>query len=144
LIYFDSFEQYVNSYKYLDDFYFTDLIKCRVETKKLDKEKDCYDRCFDSFLEFEMEYVKPKLIFAFSTRTWQTLKNRITMSIVNKENNDNLTLAKVHGYLFKAIDKDCFIIPLFHMSQRSFNNLLRDSYFDYLKEGLKKFTELKK
>ena len=141
LIDFDSFESYVSSYKYLDDFYFTDVLKCRIKTNEV--KEDNLNRCFDNFLSFEINYVKPEIIFSFSTRTWQTLRNKIEMNSITDRKLDNMTLARVHGYLFKIKDKDCFIIPLVHMSQQIFNNLLRDSYFEYLNEGLKTFVDIK-
>jgi hypothetical protein len=120
-------------------------VKCRASTKEL--EDDYFDKCFENFLKKEIDYLEPKLIFAFSSRTWNILKEKMD-KIENIENAPPIkecetkgrryepTLVQAHGYLYSYGNKQ-FIIPLAHMSKRLLQFYLRNSYFDYLADGLK-------
>ncbi len=114
----------------------TDLIKYRVKTKNID-DKHC-KAGFKNHLKKELEYIDPKLIFVFSSNTWDTIKEKIDIEpIDDKVDVDNV--ASNHGYLFRTnhTSIDTYIIPLTHFSMVSYSNTLRNSYFDYLKEGIK-------
>jgi hypothetical protein len=50
------------------------------------------------------------------------------------------TLVQAHGYLY-SYGNERFIVPLAHMSKRQLQFYLRNSYFDYLADGLKAFKE---
>lgn len=138
---FSDFKQYCEQEEYLNYFYIADLVKCRKT--KLGKRE--IEHCFN-YLKEEIKYVKPKLIFIFGGLAWNKIREEYGLDpkFINKNIvSENLgKITNVHGYLFKLKD-DIFVIPLAHMSQKQYNNLLRESYSDYLKEGLKKFKEQK-
>lgn len=48
-----------------------------------------------------------------------------------------------HGKLFKSKFAGTYFIPLSHFSQVHFNKFLRNSYFDYLSEGLSEYIKIK-
>jgi len=131
-----------------DDFYFTDAVKCRAPTNKLKDEH--FEKCFEKFLNEEIRYLKPKLIFAFSSRAWNILKKKVRMKGVGeappiiKRGTEGRThepsLVKAHGYLYMH-SRGHFIIPLAHMSRKQFAFYLRNSYFDYLENGLRVYKK---
>ena len=137
LITFDDVNAYIED-RFLKDFYVTDLVKCRADTNWLgtNRKRGEIDPsvCFNKFLKEEITKVKPKLIFLFSSRAWDVFKKIYNLSTEKLKN--------AHGNLFKIKD-GAYIIPLAHFSQRQFNNYLRDSYFDYLEEGIKAYTSKK-
>lgn len=143
LIDFSNFKNYINSKQYLDDFYFTDAVKCRAKTEVLAKEY--FENCFD-YLKYELEMINPDLIFSFGSRTWEIVKKKLfPETIKTKPIDKNSGVTKAHGYLFRiSIDseKQTHLMPLAHMSPRQVNNYLRDSYFDYLNEGLEVYRSL--
>lgn len=139
-------------------FFVTDLVKCRAKTEwveskleneKLgkikktkcleDKEKVSAEKCFDLYLCNEIKKVRPNLIFCFSTRTWEIFCKKFNLKPYGKEANKayevNPKITNVHGYLFEIKKPQTFVIPLAHFSK--INNSLRNSYFDYLENGLK-------
>jgi nicotinamidase-related amidase len=146
---YKNFKTYVEKQMF-DDFYITDAVKCRAPTSKLKDEH--FDTCFEKFLSKEIRYLKPMLIFAFSSRTWNILKRKISMKSMEhappiikrgtKGHKLEPPLVKAHGYLYKH-GKDQFIIPLTHMSRKQFEFYLRNSYFDYLEDGLRVYKKYK-
>jgi uracil-DNA glycosylase len=148
LIKFDSFQTYVE-HQMFNDFYVTDAVKCRASTKEL--KDDHFDKCFKNFLKKEIDYLNPKLIFAFSSRTWNILKEKMDkMENIEKAppikeceakgHKHEPTLVQAHGYLYSR-GNERFIIPLAHMSKRQLQFYLRNSYFDYLPDGLEAFKK---
>jgi len=146
LIHYGNLEEYLEK-QFLSDFLVTDLVKCRAETKTLKEEH--IKTCAKFYLSKEIQsYGRGKLIFAISSRTWEFLRTKFNAKqvrprFVGEAHDDDQTVAKAHGKLFRSEALNSYFIPLAHFSQRQFNNYLRDSYFEYLKDGLKEYmTEL--
>ncbi len=134
LIRFDSVEEYLDE-QFLSDFLVTDLVKCRAETGSI--ENAHIATCAELYLHRELQsYGRGKLIFAFSSRTWEFLCSRYLHGLPNGKQK----VAKAHGELFRSDELNAYFIPLAHFSQRQFNNYLRDSYFAYLRDGLKEYA----
>lgn len=147
---YDSWTQYLeenNSPNFFDDFYVTDVIRCRAQTSRLRNEYA--HNCFQ-YLKREIELVQPKLIFVFSSRSWNEFyktfrpnlqllcpSTKLMNNYIDPDRKSTI-VSNIHGfcYIFKYADIKSFVIPLVHFSQRIRNNMLRDSYFDYLEEGL--------
>lgn len=125
-----GFDSYSNFFKH---FYVTDVIKCRGDTRNLAKYAG--NRCYKNFLLYEINTIKPKLIFTFSVRAWGVFAPII------KGNNK---ITKVHGKHFPILvgTVNTHIIPLTHFTGQTYNNCLRKSYFNYFTEGLINFLKL--
>ncbi len=140
-----------------DDFYITDLVKCRTETQSLKWNKKCnhLKNCYDQFLKYELEAVQPDVIFVFGTRAWKHFfyetKSNNPLMIINPSPTkpDNIekyrNVSKAHGILFESglfEEKKIWIIPLGHFSQAIYNFYLRDSYHCYLKKAVSKLKKV--
>ena len=121
----------------LEDFLFTDVVKCRSRTENLNDHH--IKTCGTTYLKNELEkFGKNKLIFVFSSRSWEFIhENYLNDEPSYKDNNK---ISQEHGKLFFSKTMNSCFIPLAHFSQREFNNYLRNSYFDYLEEGLKNYS----
>ncbi|WML43135.1 hypothetical protein [Neobacillus sp. PS3-40] len=139
----DDFRDYVNNDNLFNDVYFTDAVKCVGKTKDMDKLVDVFDNCVNSYLVKEFSLLENlEYIFVFSTRGWNAFRNIFNeYECVSNPSLDNFTVAQSHGYVFNVNisnehERIVKAIPLTHMSKTNRNNTLRDSYFDYLEEGL--------
>jgi uracil-DNA glycosylase len=139
LINYKDFETFLTN-QIFNEIYITDAIKCRVKTEELRSEN--FDNCSGFLLQELRAANQLNLIFAFGARTWDWFLKKYAPQIIN-DNVDiaNKKVTNAHGYLFKMnIDnQNYFIIPLLHMSPRIVNNILRNSYFDYLEDGLREY-----
>jgi uracil-DNA glycosylase len=137
LINYKNFESFLAN-QIFNEIYFTDAIKCRVKTEELRSEH--FDNCSEFLLKELKAANQFNLIFAFGSRTWDWFL-KYAPQLINDVKIEKKKITNVHGYLFKIHidDRDYFIIPLLHMSSRIVNNLLRNSYFDYLEDGLRKY-----
>ena len=144
LVSYDELENYIHSGKYLSDFYFFDAVKCRSATKDIKAEH--FNNC-SRFVERELELLSNiEIIFSFSSRTWEHFKEKFNPKLVKKDFHlNNTKVSSAHGHLFSILYKNriIYVIPLVHMSEKIFNNLLRNSYFDYLEEGLDELASIK-
>ncbi|MEW6623783.1 MAG: uracil-DNA glycosylase family protein [Bacillota bacterium] len=144
LISYDELANYRYSGGYLSDFYFFDAVKCRSVTKDITLEH--FTNC-SRFVERELDQLsKIKIIFSFSSRTWEHFKEKFNPRLVKKDVQlNNMKVTSAHGHHFSILYKNriIYVIPLVHMSERIFNNLLRNSYFDYLEEGLDELVNIK-
>ena len=136
LINYNDLELYLKG-QFFSDFLFMDLVKCRADTAEI---RDLHiDTCTENYLQKEIEvYGKNKLIFAFSSRTWEHISYKFIRGLKPEERK----VSNVHGLLFRSDTLPAHFIPLAHFSQRQYNNYLRNSYFEYLDEGLKKYSAL--
>jgi hypothetical protein len=147
LIKYDKLEKYLDldeENNFFSDFLVTDLVKCRAETRNIRNRH--INTCAERYLCKELEnYAKEKLIFSFSSRTWGFICDQYNPRSLHKSENNNHRVVNDHGFLFeiKSGNLNTHIIPLAHFSQTQFNNYLRNSYFDYLCAGLKKYRELR-
>ena len=146
LISFNKFDDYIKSGDLYNDVYFFDVVKCKKNTENVSK---CnLTNCPNKFLykEFNL-FNKLEFIFVFGARTWDVFKKKFPKTeLVDKDLKiKSKTVTQIHGYLYKSDigGRELYVIPLVHMSPRIFNNLLRNSYFDYLEEGLAKYVEEK-
>jgi len=148
LIDYKSVEDYLER-NFFKDFFVTDIIKYWGKTK--DFKNKHFQHSVTHLIE-EINGVRPELIFSFSTRVWDNLYKALMKDyelepvkgwnyIIKRA--DSLRAQKkitnLHGHLFKGRyedDESFFIIPLVHLSARARNNLLRDTYFEFLEEGL--------
>ncbi len=135
---YDDFNDYVKSGKIYNDVYFFDAVKCRCKTEDLKNSN--FINCIKNFFERELDLLtKIELIFVFSTRSWEAF-NTIYSPVPKRDcfPSPDGRITKCHGYLYSIeINRRIVkVIPLVHMSPISFNNTLRDSYFDYLMNGL--------
>jgi hypothetical protein len=137
LIKYDDLDAYLKG-QFFSDFLFMDLVKCRADTDEI---KDVHiDTCTQNYLYNELAmYGKNKLIFAFSSRTWEQICSEFIQELKPQERK----VSNVHGRLYRSDTLPAYFIPLAHFSQRQYNNYLRNSYFDYLEEGIKKYSAIK-
>lgn len=80
-----------------------------------------------------------RLVFVFSTKNWDVLYKKFRPSPARPDVTLTSTkITKVHGlpFVLDVNARTILLIPLVQMDQKVFNNLLRNSYFDYLGEGL--------
>lgn len=139
LIDIDGVEPYLDDGFY-NDFVLTDLVKYRVATKHIDADPGGNaEASFDAFLQPELDALDPDLVFCFGSRCWKVLYRNLDVTPVKApETRLTDTVTNAHGYLFRT--DDTYIIPLTHFSGR--NSFLRDSYYDYLDDGLASFAEV--
>jgi hypothetical protein len=132
--------------------YFTDLIKCETnEKKELKRHKDHSEPCI--CYEFEHLLNRATLFITVGNEAWTAVRDKLLhpLSFVPWDGYKhlNLELAKsqkpgvtdVHGVLYGNASRGKFVIPVQHTSRQ--NNPLRNSYVEYLKEGLGAFSEVK-
>lgn len=142
IIDYEDYDSYVSTGDIFKDIYFFDAVKCKMHTQDL-KEEHLHN-CMINIVSHELGYFrKMELLFVFSTRAWESFKKQYKPKIISGKIEGSL--AKVHGYLHSCQinGKILYVIPLVHMSPVSRNNLLRNSYFDYLKEGLDQYESIR-
>jgi hypothetical protein len=133
LINYDLTNDDIFDNSFLSDFIFTDLVKCRSTTADIDSFSI---DCFNNYLKEELEMIgKNKLIFTFSTRTWEI----IYKNYIGEDYSNDKKVTKVHGKVFYSAKLNSHFIPLVHFSQTQFNNYLRNSYFYYFSEGIEEY-----
>ncbi|WP_445478298.1 hypothetical protein ACULLL_18820 [Lysinibacillus irui] len=141
---------YINSGDIYNDIYFTDGLKCRGRTS--DFKPEHYKYCFSKYTKREISRLPNlKLIFVFSTRTWDSFYNEFSPVQIQEFNTESMKVTQVHGLVFKTnikmegdnSDKKVHVIPLVHMSPNTRNNTLRNTYFEFLNEGLKYYDRIK-
>lgn len=124
----------------LEDFLFTDVVKCRAKTNDITPYTHV---CFKNYLEKELEYVgKGKLIFVFSSRAWNQIYDKYLKPNSDSDTKINFKITNSHGRLFYSSILESYFIPLAHFSRTQFNNYLRNSYFDYFEEGLAEYSKI--
>ncbi len=135
----------LNKQEILNYVYLTDIVKKRGETEEIDKiikEKGKKERKQKAeshkLIKKEIKIVKPKLIFVIGTRAWESIKEIYGLEPKQSCKKEE-KVTKAHGYLFK-IKNGPYVIPLAHFSGR--NNYLRESYLDYLEEGVNKYNAI--
>jgi len=142
-----------------NNFIVTDIVKCLSTTYDLDHIKNtsgkkCAEICFKKHFSVELRRFlnsnhTKKLVIIFGSRTWNIIQDKLELVPTEnslEHNGKKYTPVTIwHGCLFyseKREDlKNAYFIPLVHLSQRTFSMCLRDSYFDYFEEGLKKYKE---
>jgi len=154
LISYDDTPGYLET-GFFNDFYVTDIVKYWGATGDI---TDALLKHSVHHLIDEIINVRPELIFSFSTRVWDCLypigRDKFELSPIQGwgeiERHSDLersveTLANVHGHLFRGKYADGIpfhLIPLIHLSKNARYNLIRDSYFNCLKEGLQNYPAI--
>ena len=118
-----------------------DLVKCKTETSNITKK--ALEEC-SFYLEDEINFLeKLELIFVVGSRAWSCFYKRFNCKILeeNMYLNELVPVSKIHGKLLVCSwgKRTFYAIPLQHMAKQIYNNTLRNSYFDYLREGLGQF-----
>ena len=138
----DVFDQYCE-HQATHEFYFFDAVKCRSNTSLLRVVN--FQNCFNRFIQNEISSLsKLELLFVFSTRSWNIIRNNYSLDRMYRNDIEDANVTKAHGYLYKVTNshKIFYIIPLVHMSFNGYGKSLRNSYFDYLEEGLRIFSNI--
>jgi hypothetical protein len=143
-----DYEKYVNE-DFFNDFHVTDLVKINAPMGVLDIILKHQKEKWLNILKKEISFVQPKYILTFSKRTWEAIRSMYTLNTLNslnnpyisnmsKQDNKKLTITKVHGICYQIMGNryKCNIIPLAFLPGSGQNNPLRNSYSDYLREGL--------
>lgn len=138
LIEFDSLEQYLEGGFYAD-FVLTDLVKYRVSTSAIEGNRGGNaEVSYRTFLVPELDALNPDLIFSFGSRCWQVFYRKQNLEPIQTEAELTNSVTDAHGYAFQ-FDDGC-VIPLTHFSGR--NTFLRNSYYDYLEDGIRSFDSM--
>ena len=121
----------------LDYFSITDIIKRRTKNRQDKLKVEGFER---SILEEEIKSIAPQLIFVFGSRAWNSIRDIFKENIIPKSNcNIKKPVNKAHGHLFQLKTLNIYIIPALHFSNKVRMNCPRESYSDYLEEGINKF-----
>lgn len=121
--------------EFYDDFYLTDLVKYRVRTGDIDDEHR--QAGLEEHLGPELRRLGPDVVFAFSSRVWNTFLENLNPTPLSNGAGLDSKVSRAHGYLYHIENPiDAYVVPLSHFSSRVYALLLRDSYFEYLADGL--------
>jgi len=144
---YTELENYICSGDIYNDVYFTHGLKCRGRTN--DFKPKHYNYCFNKYIKREISRLPNlKLIFVFSTRTWDSFYGEFAPVPIQNTFIYNMKVTQVHGNVFKVslqtkgsnLVRPVHVIPLVHMSPNTRNNTLRNSYFEFLREGLEYYA----
>jgi hypothetical protein len=127
--------------------YFTDAMKCESTKEDRKHHKAHTDRCV--YDEFERLLSHSTLFVAVGGEAWDTIRKLVgPLSFVPWNNYQHLStelatshrpnLTDVHGVLFKNASTGKFVIPVAFPGGQT--NPLRNSYVEYLKDGLAAFS----
>ena len=145
-------ERFLNN-EIFNDFYFSDIIKYRskyFKDRSINVNKNLLTKSVVSFREEISILSNIQLIFIFGNVAFKNLIKDNIINIVKDKNNiidtnrSNM-ISELHGslHIWKFSEtREIYVIPLIHMSPRSFNVTIRDTYFEYLKKGLTKYREM--
>lgn len=130
----DSFQE--NLFR---DFLFTDVVKCRTTTHHIN---NFVDICFANYLLKELKLIgSNKLIFVFGSRAWESIYHSDAFINKSEHKKEMNKVSQAHGFWFASKMLNSYFIPLAHFSRVQFNKFLRNSYFYYLEDELKKNSE---
>lgn len=130
----EDWEGYVSSGAFFDDVYVADVINYRTSSHGETHRAAAYRE----FLEAELRYVDPDTMFVFGAAAWEVVRAHLDPTPLGGDVADETKVTQAHGYPF-AVDVDgseSVVFPLVHFSGQIYHSLLRNSYFDYLHEGL--------
>lgn len=133
LIEYDDLDSYLEQAFY-DDFVLTDLVKYRVTTQELSSSKGGNaELSCDAFLKPELMALDPDLVFCFGSYCWPVLYRNLDLEPVEGGAQAmTSTVTNAHGFIYES--NSTYVLPLMHFSRQ--NQSLRNSYFEYLREGL--------
>lgn len=132
-----DWREYVEQEAFFDDFYLADVVKYRTDSHTHNQRIASYR----GYLRDELQYVDPELLFVFGGDAWSLLRSRMDPVPVEGLDIDPSKITEAHGHPFRISQPvETTVIPLVHFSGRVYHNLLRDSYFDYLEQGLATLT----
>lgn len=129
----EPWRAYIEQGRFFDDFYLADIVKYRTDSHSHNQRLASYR----GYLRDELQYVDPELMFVFGGDAWSLLRSQMDITPVDTLDIDSSKVTEAHGYPFNITTPvETTVIPLVHFSGRVYHSLLRDSYFDYLEEGL--------
>lgn len=139
LIEIESVEKYLEG-EFYSDFVLTDLVKYRVQTGEISGNiGGNAELSFQEYLLPELKAYDPELVFLFGSRNWKTFLGNMDLEPVTGSDGILVdTISNTHGHLYEA--EGMHFLPLNHFSGR--NTFLRNSYFDYMEDGLKAFSKV--
>jgi len=132
-----DWEGYVTGGGFFDDVYLTDVIKYRTDAHAARHHRPAYR----GYVEEELRYVDPELLFVFGGDAWEVVRSAMDPSPVVDVDVDASKVTDAHGHPFRVTSPvETVVVPLVHFSGRIYHSLLRDSYFEYLDDGLQTVT----
>jgi len=135
----NDWERYVENGGFFDDFYLTDVIKYRIG----DHDTPHHRASYRGYLADELRHVEPELLFVFGGDAWGVVRSAMDPTPLVDIDGDASKVTDAHGYPFRVTSPaETVAVPLVHFSGRIYHSLLRDSYFDYLSEGLQAVSEV--
>lgn len=129
----EPWDEYVRSGAFFDDFYLADVVKYRTDDHGTRHRTAAYEE----YLAEELRRIDPDVLFPCGGVAWSLLRSEFDLSPRDDLPGDPSKITDAHGYLFDATAPvDSAVIPAVHFSGQVYHTLLRDSYFEYLDEGL--------
>jgi len=154
LVDFETFDKYMLTRNLFRDFYITDVVKCVAQTKAIYGKPELYCSEYlkgELFEKISRTQKKRLLIVTFGNVAYRFFhKSKIfKLRKVNQKSELPPKVTKRNGYLHlytcestEGGKKELYVIHLTHLSERARIFTLRESYFDYLEEGLQSYREL--
>lgn len=153
IVNFDTFNTYKRTSNLFRDFYITDVVKCVAKTGEIYGKPEQY--CSNYLKKELLKKIsktsdKRVLIFTFGNVAYRFFQNSKIFELKKvfgkTELHKDEPVTKRHGYLhlytnkgIEGREKEFYVIHLTHLSKRARIFTLRESYFDYLKEGLQSY-----
>ncbi len=137
ILHFQQVDDYLSSGSIFKDICFLSASSVPKKTSVL---KAVRPRNGNANIDLELKRLpRLRVVFVFSTRIWDALYKKYQPVLVGgRPTPVSAKITKVHGLPFEMdyAGRKILLIPLVQMDQKVFNNLLRNSYFDYLADGL--------
>jgi uracil-DNA glycosylase len=129
-----SWVEYVESGGFFDDFYLADVVKYRTDSHRPAQRNASYHE----LLQDELTAISPEIVFVFGGDAWSLVRSQMDPVPLDGIDGDASKVTEAHGYPFRIEEPvETLVIPLVHFSGRVYHSLLRNSYFDYLEDGLR-------
>lgn len=132
----DSWQDYVRSQAFFDDFYMSDIVKYRAERGAVGTR--AVRASFSEFLRPELEHIDPDLIITFGNRAWNPIQEELQPLPVEDPDVDTSKITELHGHLHETQRiVDAYVLPLGHMSTQFYGaQLPKEEYMDRFADGL--------
>ena len=128
-----DWDEYIAGGDFFDDFYLADVVKYRTDSHTHQQRLASYRE----FLREELQSIDPDVLFVFGGDAWSLVLSEMNPTLRERIDVDRSKVTDVHGFPFQVnFPIKTTVVPLVHFSGRVFHSLLRNSYFDYLDEGL--------
>lgn len=128
-----NMDTYLDEGQYWQDFFVTDAALCRGKRETLG---DAAIAC-GWYLKRQVEIANPRLVISFGREALKSLRKQFGDPLTCVPDRPNLEdITDCHGYLLQY--ERFSVLPLVHLSREYMT--LRQSYFDYMKEGLRAYS----